>query len=238
MATNATFIVGITLSSTTVDALLKGGYSLSLLFATAMTNAAARPTVAFSTRDIMPRMALEWSLSVGAYTSSSPILAGRVISPGFETVVEPGETFLVHAGGGGEVKSEGVFSAITMINETGHQFTSGLSRVVLGSRVPAPIYAVPLYGHQINVATPLPRCLLLFTTQPASPGTALEKYTPSAGHGGSCSQALLVSVDQSQQRSLSFDMNTGWEWRGNSWGTIVRADADLVSLLIKQEHTS
>ncbi len=235
MASAPTFRIDLDLPPATVRALLNGGYSLYAMFAVAMNNAAARPTVALVIKDLMPAIAMEWSADVAAFTSSSPIVEGRIVRPGYAVPIDPGQTLRIKAGGAGHVQNGGAPGKITLLNETDSALTVGFAHPASGENAPRPIYAVPLYGRQANVAAPLPKCLLVFTTETIPPGAVLEKAIPLSGRGGSSSQAVLVTADEGARRKLTFDINTSWDWGDFSWAQILPADADLVTALIERD---
>lgn len=237
MATSPTYQIDLSLTPATVGALVDGGYSLYAVFAVEMTNAAAGPTVGFATQSIMANMTIEWTADVSAYTSSSPITNGGLIRIGYETSIDPGQTFEVTAGGVGQVKTEGPSTKITIANTTAGPFTSGFARAVSGMAAAVPIFAVPLYGNQTNVAAPLPKVLLQLTTKTLRPGAVVERFMPKSLALASYNLSLLVTATESGLRKLSYDINTGWSWGHHSWAQTVPADANLTTLLIEPEET-
>lgn len=234
MPTSPTYKIDLSLAPATVEALVEGGYSLYAMFAVRMSNAAARPTIGFATQNIMANMTIDWAADVLAYTSSNPIVNGGVIRTGYETPIDAGQTFIVTAGGVGHVKTEGPSSKIAIANTTVGSFTSGFARVVSGAEAPIPIYAVPLYGNQTNVAAPLPKVLLQFTTANLRPGALVEKLAMRF-LAASYSPSLLIIAADNEIRKLSYDINTGWGWGAYSWAKIVPANADFANVLIERE---
>ena len=235
MLMSTTYKVDLSLAPATVEALVHGGYFLYAMFAVQMTNAAARPTIGFATQSIPASMTIEWAADVSAYTSSSPIVGGGIIRAGYETFIDSGQTFIVTNGGVGEVKTEGSLSKISIANTTAGSFTSGFARAVSGAGRPVPIYAVPLYGNQTNVAAPLPKVLLQFTTVDLRPGALVERLALDFQAAASFSPSLLISVAEKEVRRLSYDINLGWEWGAYSWAQIIPANADFAKVLIEPE---
>jgi hypothetical protein len=235
MSTSATYQINICLAPATVAALMDGGYSLYAMFAVEMTNAAARPTIGFATQNVTANMTIIWEADVSAYTSSSSLVTGGVIRIGYETPIDLGQTLIVTAGGVGQVKNEGASSKITVANTTAGTFTSGFARAVSGEGVPIPIYAVPLYGNQTNVAAPLPKILLQFSTADLQAGALVEKSTIKLSTGASYSPSLLVTAAENEPRTLNYDINAGWNWGAYSWAQIIPANADLTKVLIERE---
>lgn len=231
MVTPSNYQVDILLDSATVRALINGGYFLYTMFAVKMTDGAARPTIFSGTQSIMPKMTVEWSAAVSAYTSSSEITNGGRIRIGYETQISNGQTFEVAAGGGGQVKTVGSSLQITVTNTTKTQFTSGFARPNPGESVP--IFAVPLYGSQTNVASALPRILLNFSTSKFEPGTVVESFVPKSTMRAAYSPSLLLNAADSGTRQVAYDINTGWSWGDYAWGQTINVDADLKKVLIE-----
>jgi hypothetical protein len=219
----------------TVDALLRGRYSLYAMFSVRLRNAAARPTIAFASRDIMETMALAWSPDVSAYVSVTPVGGGQVVQLGRQTQVEPGQILHVTAGGLGYVTSGGPPFEIAIENMTASPFTSGFARAGFRSSETAPIFAAPLHGHHISVASALPKLLLQFTTETLTPGTVLERSDASTFAAASYGPALLVTAARDTVRAVAYDINRGWRWGGENWARAFPPDADLTELLIEPE---
>lgn len=235
MLASSAYKVALSMVPATVETLIDGGYSLCAMFAVRMTNDAARPTIAFATQTIAPNMLIEWMPDVMAYTSHDPMVSGGPIRPGYQTPITQGQTFFVTIGGAGDVKAGGPLSKMTIANTTSTSFTSGFARSSSVSEAPTPIYAVPLYGNQTNVAVPLPKILLLFTTANLKPGEMVESLAMSFLPAASYSSSLLVTASQPQVRELSYDINAGWNWGSYSWAELVPAGDDLAKVLIERE---
>jgi len=234
MSTSAAYKIDLSLAPATVEALVDGDYSLYAMFAVRMTNAAARPTVAFVTQRLATNMVIEWTADVLAYTSSDPMVSGGLIQVGYQTPITLGQTFCVTAGGVGHLKA-GPSSKIAIANTTSSSFTSGFARSISGADVPIPIYAAPLYGNQTNVAAPLPKILLLFTTADLRPGELVEKLVMKFLVTASYSPSILVMAAEDQVRKLSYDINAGWNWGSYSWAQVIPADGDFAKVLIERE---
>ncbi|SDP69942.1 hypothetical protein [Phyllobacterium sp. OV277] len=235
MPASPTYQIDLSLAPATIEALVDGGYSFYTMFAVQMKNAAARPTIGFSTQNITANMPIVWKADVSAYTSFTPISSGSVVRIGYEVPINIGQTFVVTSGGIGQVKACGPVSKIAIANTTAGAFTSGFARALCGEEAAIPIYAVPLYGNQTNIAAPLPKVLLQFTTASLQPGTLIEKLAMEFQAGASYSPSLLVEAAANQTRALSYDINAGWNWGAYSWAEIIPVNADLAKVLIVQE---
>lgn len=233
MPASRSYTVELSLPAATVEALLHGRYSLYAMFAVCLRNAAARPTIAYATPHVMEAMALSWSAEVSAYVSATPVAGGRVVEIGRRTQVEPGQILHVTAGGVGYVTSGGPLSDITIQNMTASPFTSGFARAVPQAPEAAPIFASPLYGHHLTVASALPKLLLQFTTETLQPGTVLERADMTMLGAASFGPSLLVTAAPDVVRSVVYDINRGWSWGGQTWATAFPPDADLTSVLIE-----
>ncbi len=231
MVATPNYQVDISLDSTTVSALIDGGYFLYTMFAIEMTDGAARPTIFSGTQNVMANMTVEWLAAVSAYTSASVITNGGPIRIGYETQISNGETFEVAAGGGGDVKAAGPASQITVTNTTQTQFTSGFARPNAGKSVP--IFAVPLYGNQTNVASASPKILLNFSTKKFEPGTVVQSFVPTSTTLAVYSPSLLVTATDSGTRQVAYDINAGWNWGDYIWAEEISANADLEKVLIE-----
>lgn len=235
MTASSTYKIALSMVPATVEALIDGGYSLCAMFAVQMTNDAARPTIALATQNIAPNILIEWMPDVVAYTSSDPMVPGGLIKPGYQTPIAQGQTFFVTAGGVGDVKAGGPLSKITIANTTATYFTSGFARSFSASEESIPIYAAPLYGNQTNVAVPLPKILLLFTTADVKPGELMERLVMKFLPAASYSSSLLVTADQAHARELTYDINAGWSWGSYSWAQVLSSDADPSKVLIERQ---
>lgn len=223
--------IEIALPAATVTALVAGGYALCTLFAVRAQNAAARPTVAAVTAAIMPRMRVEWSDMVQAYTSASAIVARQPVDIGFSAEIAPGQTCIVAAGGVGTVMAEGAPTAISLLNTTTTSFTCGLAHAAPAAPVPVPLCAAPLYGGHLAMLVPAPRVVLAFTTERLQPGIVVDRSLSGTDDAGTCSQLLAVTASAEAPRPIIFDINLGWRWGDFAWATMLPQTTDLVPLL-------
>ncbi|MDC0678446.1 hypothetical protein [Sorangium atrum] len=92
-----------------------------------------------------------------------------------------------------------------------------------GAGACAPLCAFPLFGKNLQILVPLQRVLLMFSTVPIAPGTAIER---SYGPG------ILVEREGADERAITFDINASWSWGGFAWAQQVPASADIVPLLV------
>jgi hypothetical protein len=164
-----------------------------------------------------------------AYTSPSPIRAGEQVTAGFSDPIEVGQQLQVQAGGFGDVEA-GHPGAVSILNTTSTYFTCGIGGGGAGGGA-APFCAFPLYGNSLQVVVPLGKILLMFSSQPVAPGTAIDDFYAPAVR--SFSSGVLIDLATENQPALGYDINAGWSWGGFSWAQQVPAGTGLVPLLIE-----
>jgi hypothetical protein len=225
----------ISLSDTTIDALVNSGFWLYAFKAVQSTDRAGRPLIWYRTENFSTTTEVYWTDSFQAYTSSNSITTGGTIRVGYVAEIETGQTMKVRAGGLGEVVTGGLPADISILNTTSTQFTCGMSESVGGAI--APLCAFPLYGGFLQTITPLNNILLMFSTQQLLPGTVIGE--PAKVNGtvllDAYSPALMVDLTNAPDntRSVKYDINKGWDWGGYNWAFSVPANANLVPLLIE-----
>ena len=228
LSTSATnYGVTITMSSTTVSALVSGNYFLYGFKAVQATQGGGAPLVWFQTDTYSTSTAVSWQEQYQAYTSNSAIIPNGEVVASFSADIDLGQTLQVQAGGIGDVVSGGPATAISILNQTTKQYTCGVSQMQNGTS--SPICAFPLYGTQMDVIAPIERVLLMFSTLPVNTGTVIEQ---------AYSSGILIDLTSSNQRSVTFDINLGWSWGGYSWAQQVPPNSDLVPLLIESDSVS
>lgn len=214
--------VTISLDETTLTDLVSGNYQLYGFKAVQTSQGGGAPLVWFSTQNFMASTVVNWEEQYQAFTSLSQIIPGGTINASSPYDITLDQTLNVGPNGVSTVTEGGTASAISIKNTTSTQFTCGISEIQDGS--PLPLCAFPLYGNQVDVIAPIEKVLLMFSTVPVNTGTVIEQ---------AYSQAILIDLTGDNQRSVSFDMNNGWNWGGFSWAQAVPADANLVPLLIE-----
>ena len=86
--------------------------------------------------------------------------------------------------------------------------------------------AFNLYGNSLDVIAPIEMVLFMFASDQINTGTVIEK---------AFSQGLLIDLTgaPNNTRTVSFDINKGWEWGGERWATKVPPSSKLIPLLIQ-----
>ena len=213
--------IDIMMSADTITALKNSGFSLFAFKAVQTSNTGAAPTVWFQSDSFLQTTQVKWSEQYQAYVSDSQIIAGGVIEANSAIDIGLGQTADADKNGNLTVAEQGTASAISIANQSTVQWTAGISEVVNG--VANPMCALPLYGGMLDVIAPIEKVLLMFASATVDTGTVIYK---------SYSAGVLVDLTAVQNRTLTFDINNGWNWGGAGWGTAVPAQADLVPMLI------
>lgn len=226
--------VQIMLSAATVTALTRGGYCLYVLHAVEITDGAALPIIWGATQAISPATKVNWNAAVSAYTSITAIEAGKTIAVGSTVDASGGQTVEIAACGVETLMNAGPADMISFANTVTDQFTVGFARTD-ASGIPVPIYAVPLYGLHIVQANPSPQILLNFSTRKYLPGTMVTNIESTGSVKASYGQSLLIDMTGENNRSVSYDINTGWDWGRFAWANIIPATADLSKILLTSE---
>jgi hypothetical protein len=219
----------VTMTTATVSALQTSGSYLYVFRAVQASDRAGRPVV-WTRQPYSQHTYVNWSASYDAYTSLSPIKAGQEIPVGFFAAINVGELLQVTAGGIGTVTSAGHNGTISIQNTTSTPFTCGVGGGLSGDAA-APLCAFPLNGNSLEVVTPLDKIMLMFSTQLIAPGTVIDDFygAPLSSFG----PGVLIDLASANQRTLSYDINTGWSWGGYNWAREVPAGTNLVPLLIE-----
>lgn len=234
MTTSTACQVQIMLSAATVTALTNGGYYLYALHAVEITDGAAVPVIWAATQAISPATTVSWDADVSAYTSFTAINTGKTVAIGAAVAARGGQTVDVSAGGIETLMNRGPANMISFSNSVTTQFTVGFARTD-GAGKPVPIFAVPLYGLHISQAYPSPQILLNFSTRKYLPSTMITNIEPTGNSKASYSQSLLIDMTGVTERTIAYDINTGWDWGDYAWGRTIPANADLTKKLLVNE---
>jgi hypothetical protein len=227
LAAGTPYQVAISMSTATVSALVNGNYLLYGFKAVQAAQGGGAPLVWFNTGTYSASTVVSWQELYQAYTSNSAIIPNGQIVASFAADIDLGQTLQVQAGGIGTVVNGGPDVAISVLNQTSTPFTCGISQVQAG--VATPLCAFPLYGNGLDVIAPIEKVLLMFSSLPVNTGTVVfQAY----------SQGILIDLTADNQRSVAFDINTGWSWGGFSWAQIVPPSSNLVPLLIEPATVS
>lgn len=215
----------IQLNQATLAALKELGYALYIMRAFNTTNAAGKPLVWIAETNYLENNALSFETAFAAYVSTSQVIPNGVVVASSYAPADIGQTATVDANGALTVTASGNPQGVTLVNGSTSPYTTGLAAAVNG-QAPTPIFAEPLYGLAEDIAAPLDKFLLTFTTQGVSAGTLVEH---------AMSQSLLVDISGLDQATVTFDINTGWNAGGAIWATPVAAGANLIPVLVHEQ---
>lgn len=219
------------MSSETVNALTKSNYLLYCFRCVQCWDRAGVPLVWYQTKNYSLNTFISWSEDYEAYTFAENFQAGTKISPGTSYPINLKQKLhITSSQGTGEVKQDGVSGAVAISNETQTQFTCGISGKMEDGYF-YPICAFPLFGSGTQVIIPLPKILLLYSTTQVNQGTVIVK---------SEENGILINLADSpnNQRTVSYDINKGWDWDKASWAETIKASTDLTQVLIAEPPAS
>lgn len=219
MASN--YGIDISLSPATVDALKNGGFALYAFKAVKSSVAGAAPLVWFRTTSFLSTTSVDWEEQYQAYISTNEIIANGKITASASCNADLGQTAYVTQNGNITPATGGQDGAISILNQGTQPWTTGISQLTNGQA--NPMCAIPLYGKNMDVVVPIQKVLLTFASNTVNTGTVVYK---------AYSESVLVDLTDSQQRSVSFDINNSWSWGTGTWAKSIPASADLVPLLI------
>lgn len=218
---SSNYSVTIQLSPSTVAALRAEGSSLYGFKAVQTSQKGGAPLVWFVDSEMLPTVAVEWSEQYEAYISTSQIITNGVIDSSNNIDADLGQTANVDDAGNLTVTENGVAGAISINNASPTPYTCGISQ--MQGSVATPLCAFTLHGNHLDVIAPIEKVLFFFATAQVDTGTVLEQ---SYGAG------VLLDLTGNPQLNVSYDINNGWDFGGESWGTNVPASSALVPFLI------
>ena len=226
--------VSIAITADTLTALANSGFSLYGFRAVSNSDLGGRPLVWLCMPHYAATTTVTWSNQYAAYISNSPIVPNQKVLLGTGEDITVGETLQVAAGGIVTVVNEGPSTAISILNTTSQSLTCGLAENQNGTILL--FCAFPLNGNSLDVITPVERLVLIFSTVSVTPGTVIDQSFSYAGPGA-YSAAIVIELDEDEQRSVSFDINKGWSWGSYSWGQQIPGIVNLLPYLIETQKT-
>ena len=219
----ADYQIDISMSGDTVNALLDQGYNLYAFKAVDTSNRGGAPLVWFKTQNFATDTQIDWQVDYEAYTSLTKIIPKGKITASNHYPIDLGQTLVVMGTTGtGEVEGKGTEGAISILNQTSTPMTCGISQMVSGSA--APMCAFPLNGNMLDVIAPIEKVLLMFATNTVDTGTVIFQ---------SFSQGVLIDLTAVNNRTVTYDINTGWSWGTGTWAKKIAPGTDMVPFLIE-----
>ncbi|EJL23348.1 hypothetical protein PMI01_04850 [Caulobacter sp. AP07] len=215
------YTIDIELSPETIDALAQNGYALYAMKAVSTTASGGAPLIWYSTPNFTSVMQVTWQDQYAAFVSTSQIIANAEINVTTSVDIDLDQTAYVAQSGGMTVGGGGAAGAVSILNQGNQPWTTGLSQSVDGRS--SPVCALPLYGQNLDVITPVEQVLLMFAQNYVNTGTVIYR---------ALSQGLLVDLSAQDTCTVQFDINLGWNALAAS-ATQVMPNEDLVPLLIQ-----
>jgi hypothetical protein len=223
------YSVTINLDTATLNQLNASAYSLCCLLAAQVGDASALPLLWSINKSFVSHNVVNWPATCTVFTAAAPggtepLAAGDVVTMGWSTPMNLGQLLTVQATGNGTVSNVGEQSVFAVLNAS----TTGQ---LCGLAAGPPLCALPLLGQTGQVFNSLPKIMLLFANGQLPPlGTAIDKWP------GGRTAALLVDASQGNNPTVSFNINTGWDYNQQAWGTSVPFTDELAPYLIAQEQ--
>lgn len=216
------YTLNIMMEAQTVAALRASGYTLYGFKAVSTTASGGMPTVWFDDTQYLQSTDIVWLGDCQAYASHTPVQQNAVVMETTALDINLGQMLVIDANGNGTVKTGASQNAISLLNQAPQPLTTGISEEVNG--VVTPICALPIFPNMLETVTPEEKILLMFSTQHLNSGTMVEK---------AASAGILVDLTVASCRSVSFDINTGWDAGDASWAQSVPANTNIAGLLIE-----
>jgi len=221
-AGDSDYQVTINMSSDTVSRLTSAGFFLYGFKAVQSSSPGTVPLVWFKTKAYSTETQVQWQEKYEAYTSQQQLVPNGKITSIFPAPISLGQTLNVQEGGVGKVSNGGPSTAISINNTTSTEFTCGISQQQDGTATP--MCGFSLFGNNLDVIAPIEKVLLMFSTTPVDTGTVImQAYGP----------GLLIDLTSSNERVVHYDINATWDWGKMGWGQQVKAQEDLLPLLIE-----
>ncbi len=235
MATQS--MITITMDAETVSALLAGGFSLFGFKAVGSSDLAGRPLIWFSRQGYSLQTVVAWGTGLAGYSSSSAIANGQRIDVGALRGLGLGQIWQIDSTGTGAVLNGGPVLSVSIQSMATQRFTVGVAEEVGGET--RPYCAFPLFPGFLDSFEPRERILLAFATANVPAGTVVEGSlsTLNTVHAralekSAVSPGLLVEMDATMGRNVTFDVIDGWQWGNFSWARTVPSNENIVPLLI------
>lgn len=220
--------VDITMSAATVSQLLSGKYSL-YGFKAVQSSGGGVPLVWFQTQTYATATSIDWSVQYAGYTSESQSFESNPVVTASNTYeVNLGDLLTVDDAAGEAAHSEDgqVKNAVNFANTTSDPFTCGLSlpSSVNPNGPGTPLCAFTLHGKTPELSiTPIEKVVLIFATEAYNTGTVIEQ---------AFGEPLLIDVTGVSSRSVTYDIDAGWGWGNQPWGSIPAVNEFVSSLVI------
>lgn len=219
---STSYEIDITMSANTVQTLKQQGCSLLAFKAvkTQVTNGA--PTVWVSVANYLTSTSLVWEETYAAYISAQQIKNNVNINTNTNIAADLGYNVLVDQYGNLTANQNGAAGTISIINQAATPYTTGISQASDNGGM-QPLCALPLNGNFMDQVTPIEKVMLVFSSGITNTGTVLYSIS---------STGFMIDLTGVTDRSVVFDVNTGWSANGASWAQVIPANTALSPLLV------
>ncbi|MFN3228914.1 MAG: hypothetical protein ACK41P_03585 [Asticcacaulis sp.] len=219
---STSYEIDITMSANTVQTLKQQGCSLLAFKAvkTQVTNGA--PTVWVSVSNYLTSTSLVWEETYAAYISAQKIKNNVTINTNTNIAADLGYNVLVDQYGNLTANQNGAAGTISIINQAATPYTTGISQASDNGGM-QPLCALPLNGNFMDQVTPIEKVMLVFSSGITNTGTVLYSIS---------STGFMIDLTGVNDRSVEFDVNTGWNANGASWAQVIPANTALSPLLV------
>lgn len=178
----------------------------------------------------MPTIIISWKVAYSAYISTSVELnSGVEVMASSTTPANLGDIInVMDESGTLTPKKGGPGTAISVSNQTATPYNCGLSQAA--NNGPSQILcAFPLNGKHIETITPVEKVALMFSNTPQDLGTVIIQ---------SFSSGVLIDLTEApdQTRTVSYDINKGWDYGQSEWGTDINENDVLAHYLISDSE--
>lgn len=199
--------VDINLDNDTLDALAQGFQMQVFKGVKSANSKGALPTVWYTIEEFSSTVKSSWSETYGGYFSDTNIREGVTVDISTQQPMNPGDVITLSESGSASVStSGGVEGAFSFDSKKETTWTSGLLVAPEGQKL-APVCAFPQYGAVGNIIAPYEKVLILFTQKQLDTGAVVETAV-------SKSISIILST-QTPKVTVGFNINTGWDTKGN-----------------------
>jgi hypothetical protein len=222
----ANFNVQIKMNEETVTKLKNAGFKLFGFKAVSVSLAGGLPLVWFKSENFLSNTNVRWEEQFKGYISSQtrPAAGTVIYASCVNKTVDLGQTMVVDdVGTCSETTTKGTKGAISILNNGSHEWTCGINQIVNGK--PQALCAIPLYGKNLDVVTPVQKVFFMFATSPVEVGTVIIQ---------SFSSGALIDLTGVESREVEYDINKGWLPTTATWMQLKAAQTDLTPMLINQ----
>jgi len=225
---DTSYSIKISLDNETLTTLKTGGYTL-YAFRAVKAPGGSLPVIWQSIPKYFNDIEIDWTVSYGAYISSTTIKPGVVIKTSSKAKMELGSKYVIDNKGIPSIKTGGPDRSITITNHETIALTCGICEVV--DEDFRPLCASPVLSGFSDVIEPIQKIALIFAT-PVKVTSTVIQYSLGPG--------VLLDVTKFHNRKVDFTMGDSneakWIPDPNEGNYILfDSDSDISPLLINPD---